>query len=102
MHSMWQVRRKYLELVKLHHPDTRNFTKKSEMSDDEFARIDAAYKGLLPKFKEDEAKEKAMEGEYGLYYDEAKMPETEEGDTGHKGINHVIPQHRWGVCLTIS
>ena len=34
--------------------------------------MDAAYKGLQKKFKEDEEREKAMEGEYGLYYQEKK------------------------------
>ena len=63
--------------------------------------MDAAYKGLQKKFKEDEEREKAMEGEYGLYYQEKKrMMEEEEVDNEEEDeekyphITHVIPQHR--------
>ena len=58
--------------------------------------MDAAYKGLQKKFKEDEEREKAMEGEYGLYYQERKQVDEEEVDDEDKypHITHVIPQHR--------
>ena len=62
--------------------------------------MDAAYKGLQKKFKEDEEREKAMEGEYGLYYKEKKgmMDEEEvneeEDEDKYPHITHVIPQHR--------
>ena len=91
------MRVRYLELVKLHHPDTRNFTKKTGLAEAEFESIDLAYRGLQGKFKEDEEREKANEGEYGLYYDKFKTntEETEvEEPTYPSGIEHVIPQHR--------
>ena len=89
-----QVRARYLELVKLHHPDTRNFTKKTGLAEAEFESIDLAYRGLQGKFKEDEERDKAMEGEYGLYYDKHKAEETEAEEPTYPGIDHVIPQHR--------
>ena len=70
MHLIFQVRKKYLELVKLHHPDTRNFGKKSEVLDDESSRIDEAYRGIQRKFYEDEVLEKEIEEEYGLYFED--------------------------------
>merc|ERR1712107_291062 len=73
--SKEQVRRRYIELAKQHHPDA------GADGAEEFAKVDAAYKGLQKKFKEDEEREKAMEGEYGLYYQEKKrMMEEEEVD----------------------
>ena len=85
-----QVRRRYIELAKLHHPDA------GADGAEEFAKVDAAYKGLQKKFKEDEEREKAMEGEYGLYYQERKQADEEEVDDEDKypHITHVIPQHR--------
>lgn len=85
-----QVRRRYIELAKLHHPDA------GADGAEEFAKVDAAYKGLQKKFKEDEEREKAMEGEYGLYYQERKQVDEEEVDDEDKypHITHVIPQHR--------
>ena len=45
--SKSSVRQKYIELVKLHHPDTNN------QQTDNFNRIDFAYKQLMKKFQED-------------------------------------------------
>ena len=45
--SKSSVRQKYIELVKLHHPDTNN------QQTDNFNRIDFAYKELMKKFQED-------------------------------------------------
>ena len=45
--SKSSVRQKYIELVKLHHPDTNN------QETDNFNRIDFAYKELMKKFQED-------------------------------------------------
>ena len=57
--------------------------------------MDAAYKGLQKKFKEDEKREKAMEGEYGLYYQEKKrMMDEEEVEGKYPRITNIIPQHR--------
>jgi len=89
-----QVRRKYIELAKQHHPDA------GAGGAEQFAEVDAAYKGLQKKFKEDEEREKAMEGEYGLYYQEKKRMMEEEGvdneddEDKYPHITHVIPQHR--------
>merc|ERR1711962_1728025 len=84
-----QVRRRYIELAKQHHPDA------GADGAEEFAKVDAAYKGLQKKFKEDEEREKAMEGEYGLYYQEKKRRmEEEEVGNEYPHISHVIPQHR--------
>ena len=85
-----QVRRRYIELAKLHHPDA------GADGAEEFAKVDAAYKGLQKKFKEDEEREKAMEGEYGLYYQERKQVDEDEVEEEDKypHITHVIPQHR--------
>merc|ERR1712209_292164 len=58
-----QVRRRYIELAKQHHPDA------GAGGAEEFAKVDAAYKGLQKKFNEE---------------DEDKYPH----------ITHVIPQHR--------
>jgi len=90
-----QVRRRYIELAKLHHPDAGT----ADGAAEEFAKVDAAYKGLQMKFKEDEEREKAMEGEYGLYYQEKQKQvdeeeEVEEEEDKYPHITHVIPQHR--------
>ena len=45
--SKSSVRQKYIELVKLHHPDTNN------QQTENFNRIDFAYKELMKKFQED-------------------------------------------------
>ena len=45
--SKSSVRQKYIELVKLHHPDTNN------QQTDDFNKIDFAYKELMKKFQED-------------------------------------------------
>ena len=45
--SKSSVRQKYIELVKLHHPDTNN------QQTDNFNKIDFAYKELMKKFQED-------------------------------------------------
>ena len=45
--SKSSVRQKYIELVKLHHPDTNN------QQTDKFNKIDFAYKELMKKFQED-------------------------------------------------
>merc|ERR1711962_1649368 len=83
-----EVRRRYIELAKQHHPDA------GADGAEEFAKVDAAYKGLQKKFKEDEEREKAMEGEYGLYYQEKKRRMEEEDEDKYPHITHVIPQHR--------
>merc|ERR1711962_1101290 len=87
-----QVRRRYIELAKLYHPDTR----KTEEETEKFSQIDAAYRGLQAKFKEDEAKEEAMVGEYGLYYDKDRMrkEDDEEEEPDFPKIIHKTPQHR--------
>ena len=45
--SKSSVRQKYIELVKLHHPDTNN------QQTENFNKIDFAYKELIKKFQED-------------------------------------------------
>lgn len=82
-----QVRSKYIDMVKLHHPDT------SHTPTDIFMRIDTAYRELQNKFAEDKLREESMVGEYGLYYDENKYKEEEE-EYEHPDINHTAPQHR--------
>eukprot|EP00092_Neocalanus_flemingeri_P009048 GFUD01009739.1.p1 GENE.GFUD01009739.1~~GFUD01009739.1.p1 ORF type:complete len:382 (-),score=119.37 GFUD01009739.1:173-1318(-) len=81
------VRRKYIELVKMHQPDT------SKDNIEKFNQIEVAYRELMKKFQEDKEREEAMVGEYGPYYDKEKMTEHEE-ETDHPGIQHVPPQHR--------
>ncbi|XP_023344160.1 uncharacterized protein LOC111713519 isoform X2 [Eurytemora carolleeae] len=79
------VRRKYIELVKLYHPDiTSDLT-------DKFSEIDSAFKSLQRKFKEDEMREEQSSGEYGLYYKE-KVEDEEEHKYPEK--DHIAPQHR--------
>jgi len=85
--SKHQVRSKYIEMVKLHHPDT------SHTPTDIFMRIDEAYRELQNKFVEDKIREESMVGEYGLYYDENKY-KGEEEEYQHPDINHTAPQHR--------
>eukprot|EP00092_Neocalanus_flemingeri_P009049 GFUD01009740.1.p1 GENE.GFUD01009740.1~~GFUD01009740.1.p1 ORF type:complete len:379 (+),score=121.46 GFUD01009740.1:37-1173(+) len=85
------VRRKYIELVKIYHPDT--YKDNSE----KFNQIDFAYRELMKKFQEDKEREEAMVGEYGLYYDKEKMEqkmEEEPEESEHPDIQHVAPQHR--------
>ena len=81
-----QVRAKYIEMVKQHHPDT------SHTPTDVFMRIDLAYRQLQNKFMEDKLREEAMVGEFGLYYDESKHKVVEEYE--HPDIDHTAPQHR--------
>jgi len=89
--SKGNVRRKYIELVKKYHPDT--YKDNSE----KFNQIDFAYRVLMKKFQEDQLREEAMVGEYGLYYDKEKMEqkiEEEDEEKEHPDIKHVAPQHR--------
>jgi len=88
--SKSSVRQKYIELVKLYHPDT------NIQDSDKFNKIDLAYKELMKKFQEDKLREEEMVGEYGLYYDNNKMckEEEEEEESEHPDIRHVAPQHR--------
>ena len=85
--SKSQVRRRYLELAKQLHPDAGASTA------EDFSEVDVAYRGLQTKFRDDEAREATMEGEYGLYYQE-KAEVEQEDEENRPGINHVIPQHR--------
>ena len=47
--SKSSVRAKYIELVKLYHPDTHSNSEET----DKFSKIDFAYKQLMKKFQED-------------------------------------------------
>lgn len=84
------VRKQYLKLAKVHHPDTGQAASLKR-----FQRIDQAYRELMSKFAADKRKEEESIGEYGLYYtpkdedSEATNNETIEAD-----IDHIAPQHR--------
>jgi len=84
------VRRKYIELVKIYHPDA------SSEPSEKFSEIDTAYRSLQIKFKEDDAREEASIGEYGLYYQDKGPGEEgeEEVEYDHPDIRHTAPQHR--------
>ena len=57
-----------------------------------FSQIDDAYKQLQVKFAQDRLGELAMEGEYGLYYQEKRDNVQEDGP--EFDIQHTAPQHR--------
>jgi len=83
------VRRRYIELAKQYHPDANT------QNSDKFSEIDAAYKALQVKFKEDAQREEQSVGEYGLYYqgEEYKFDEEDE-ESEYPDIRHTAPQHR--------
>ncbi|XP_021956401.1 dnaJ homolog subfamily C member 28 [Folsomia candida] len=85
-----QVRDAYLKLVKLYHPDG------GKGDEEEFQKVDLAYKNLRKDFAEFRHNRHKIEGEYGLYYDEE--PEVDgnssKKETDEPDIKHTVPQHR--------
>ena len=73
--SKAEVRSRYLELARLNQDGA-----------EEFAKIDAAFKGLLVKFKEDNEREKAMEGKSQFLAEKKKDDEEEVKEDKHPHI----------------